>query len=1307
MEFRILGPFEVLDHGRDLTPARAKQRTLLAMLVLHANDVVARDQLIEGLWGDAPPGTAHTVVHGHVSALRKLLGPDRIETRGPGYLLRASSDELDLAHFEALVAEAQGHLDADARAARLRAALAVWRGEPLADFRYDSFAQSERARLDELKLSVLEERLDADLTRGRHGELIPELEQLVAKHPFRERLRGQLMLALYRSGRQAEALSAYHDARRALVEELGIEPGLALRQLEKAILAQEPLLEPPQTAPVPELLEVSTEKAVEPAAADTPTADERKLVTVVFADLAESTALSERLDPERVRVLLREFFAAMTSVVESFGGRVEKFIGDAVMAAFGVPSAQEDHAERALHAALAMQERLREHFDHELELRIGVNTGEAVVGPPLEGGSFVVGDCVNVAARLEQSAGPGEVLVGERTVAASRGAFEFEEPMTLEAKGKSGGVRCRRLVCALSLSRPRGLGGLGTAFVGREGEFEQLFDRYRRVADRSEPHLITIVGEAGVGKTRLVQEFLERLQREAPALLRRRGRCLSYGRAITYWPLGEILKEELGILDSDAPDVVRARLGDRDILGLALGLDVAAGLHPLAARDRFEDAWVDFLERLVAERPAVILVEDLHWAEDPLLDLLEGVLREVRGPLLLVATARPDLLDQRPGWSAHGGATLLRLEALAPDDATKMLAELLGTGLPARLREVVVERAEGNPLFIEELVAALLDRGLLERSNGGWALHELPEGAVVPDTVQAVLASRVDLLKPAEKEALQAAAVIGRVFWTGPIYELVAGLRPSLRVLEERDFIRRRSGSSMAGEREYEIKHALTREVAYASLPKARRARLHAAFARWLERAGEGRDGHTALLAHHYAQAVRPEDIDLVWAGEPQEVERLRAKSLVWLRQAAQLAIGRYEIDDALALLHRAVELAESDRERADLWAAIGRANVLKYDGEGFWTAMEKAGRHASDRPARAAIYSELAFHTSARAGMWKRRPDRDVVYRWIKQALDLAQPASVARLKALIARCFWDPAQSGEDAVEASDLGERLGDLELRSYAADARRLTAFAAGRFEEARAWAERRFEALDEIDDPDHIAVIYETAIPTYSALGRFDDARRLASMHDQVTSQLTHHHRLHGVARLLEVEELAGDWATIRGLEARTEEAVAANAATPCALAPSALLICAIASLHRGEDASARRLEQKVEGLGMEGYGPVLNTFHLRLALARGDLNTVERLCAQPIAPRGHTWHLFLSATAALLDGLAAIGDRERVEAEAPPLLGQTYLGAFASRALGTVRTDVGLVEQAAASFDAFGLDWHAAQTRAVLSAALQ
>jgi class 3 adenylate cyclase len=1029
-------------------------------------------------------------------------------------------------------------------------------------------------------------------------------------------------------------------------------------------------------------------------------AEERKLATVLFADLVGSTELGASQDPERTRAMLDRFYSAMAAEVEGAGGTVEKFAGDAVMAAFGVPTAHEDHAERALHCALSMQRRLHELFGEELSLRIGVNTGEVIAGKPREGSSFVTGDAVNVAARLEQAAAPGETLVGERTVAAARGAFEFAEPTTVEAKGKPGGVECRPLVRALSLMRPRGVGGLRRAFVGRESELELLQATFRRVASERRPHVVTVMGDSGVGKTRLAREFWEWLGDEDAPPLRRTGRCLPYGDGITYWPLGEVLKEHLGLLESDGPETALHRLEPRAILGLTLGLDVAGDLHPLTARERLHEAWIEFLEELAHEQPVVVLVEDLHWAEDELFDLLERLVRDVAGPLLLLGTARPELLDRRADWGAgRRNASLLWLEPLSPEQADLLAAELLAAKLPQQIRDVV-GRAEGNPFFVEEVVATLIDRGVLARGNGDWRVGELPDDLTVPDSVQAVLAARIDLLEPTEKAALQAAAVVGRIFWAGPVRELIGGEEPNFELLEERDFIRHRSGSSMAGEREYAIKHALTREVAYGSLPKARRARMHAAFAHWMERMGESREEHAPLLAHHYAEAVRAEDADLAWGDDRDELEALRHKAIEWLRRAADLAVGRYEIDEGLMLLHRALALEPDPELRADLWGEIGHANALKYDGEAFWEAMQEALELCTDPQVCAAKYSELAFQTVTRSGMWKRIPDERLVRHWIERALELSEPGGKTHVEALLAKSTLE--DSDEAAREASVLAERLGAAELRSMAWGARSMVALGNGDHQQALTWAQRRFDVLDELRDPDIVADSYAlTIIPTI-ALGRFREGRRLAASHDEVASRLTPHHRVHGVAILLETEALAGGWEAMVALKERTERTVDENLDTPCVRNVLSELLISAACAYLGDEEESRRLEERAETIGYEDWR-LPNIPKLRVALARGELDRVEKLLELVEQREGETWFGLLSKTT-LLDALVAVGDRAGVEDQAVPLVrqGSPYLEAHALRALGVVRDDGEMIEQALSQFEAMKLDWHAAETRKLL-----
>jgi class 3 adenylate cyclase/tetratricopeptide (TPR) repeat protein len=1023
---------------------------------------------------------------------------------------------------------------------------------------------------------------------------------------------------------------------------------------------------------------------------------ERKLATVVFADLVGSTALAGSQDAERTRHLLERFYDAMSAEIDRAGGTVEKFAGDAVMAAFGAPASLEDHAERALHAALAMQRRMRELYGETLSLRIGVNTGGVVVGRPRQQSSFVSGDAVNVAARLEQAAEPGEILVGERTVASVRGAFEFDAPQTVAAKGKPEGVIGRRLLRALSLMRPRGVLGLQRTFVGRDGEMEILEREFDAVEASGRPRLVTILGDAGVGKSTVVREFWGRLGARQPEPLRRTGRCLAYGQGITYWPMAEVLKEHLGIMENDPPSALLEVLGPRQILGLTLGLDVTHGLHPLAARDAFQDAWVEFVEEVAAQRTLVMLIEDLHWAEDLLVDLLERLVSDAQGPLLLIVTGRPELVEQRPRWGATGAT--INLDALASDDSRRMLTDLLGGTLPSGL-ETVVDRAEGNPFFMEEVLGTLIDRSLLQRSNGSWRLAELPSDFEVPDTVQAVVAARMDLLGEAEKQALQAAAVIGRIFWAGPVYELVDG-QPDLRVLEDRDFVRRRLGSSMAGEREYAIKHALTREVAYDSLPRARRAGMHARFAQWVERRAGSPDEVAPILAHHYAEAVRPEDADLAWSGRDEELAELQANAVAWLSRAAELAIGRMEIDDALGLLKRALQLEADPARRAALWRAVGRASILKFDGESFWTAMQESLALTTDPADAADLYAELAVQTATRRGMWMRRPATELIEAWIKSALELALPGSRERAKALIATAYLDHVGSVAHAEEAAEIAQRVGAPDLQAWAWEALLRAALARGAYEEANAWSVRIVALAEELDDPDLITYVYGDAAGTYPYIGRFKEAREFAARQIEVASRLSPHHRLHAAHSVVSVSAMAGDWEAIVAYSGKAETAFVDNMATPCILGSVMLLTCALGSVHEGNDAEAQRFETMVTDFGMEGYKLTLDPVEIELANARGDTATLNRKLRD-----FHPTELDdVEGLIAWLDALVTLDRRAEIEEAAPALaIPGSYLEPFALRALGYARGDDALIERAAARFAEMGLHWHASKTRELLS----
>lgn len=578
---------------------------------------------------------------------------------------------------------------------------------------------------------------------------------------------------------------------------------------------------------------------------------------------------------------------------------------------------------------------------------------------------------------------------------------------------------------------------------------------------------------------------------------------------------------------------------------------------------------------------------------------------------------------------------------------------------------------------------------MLARRSGGWVLDA--RALSIPDSIHGVLAARIDLLPTPAKDALQAAAVIGRSFSPAGLAALV-GSAAEVRTLVERGFIR-------ATEPELVFKHALTRDVAYAGLPKVERARRHAAYADWLAATDES-DARARTLAYHYAEAVAPEIAELAWRDRDEDGARLRTSALRWLERAADLAVGRFDLDDALGLLERAVELKPGD---AELWHAIGRVNALKLDGEAFWKAMLSAIDLASDSAELASLYGELAFESTMRGAMWKVAPDDALLAGWMKKALELAPPDSRAHAHALTAKSLL------EDDIPAAErailIAEQLDDVTLLSFGLDARFANAQFTGDSADASKWARRRLALAPRLNDPDHLALIQWSSATAELAGGRVDDAESHALRHEAIAARLTPHHQIHALGNVLLLEEATARWERLRERTEWTGHAVAANGDTPCAYNPRCLLACAVACAALGLDDEARRLEQDEAALGFEGYGMLLDAPRARLAMIRGDLDRIEALLDG--SEKWH-WHIFnyVNGIAARLDAFVAVGRAAEVveEAEQRGAPG-TYLEPFALRAVGVARRDAALIERAQERFRALGLDWYAAQTR-VLAAEL-
>lgn len=662
---------------------------------------------------------------------------------------------------------------------------------------------------------------------------------------------------------------------------------------------------------------------------EAPTAERRKLATLVFCDLSGSTAIGERADSETVRSLMLSYFHEMRSALERHGGTVEKFVGDAVLAVFGVPEAHEDDALRACRAALEMQARLaslNEEFERRfamrIALRIGVNTGEVVAGDASRRETFVTGDPVNVAARLEQGAGPGEVLIGESTFRLVHTSAKVDAIEPLRAKGKAG------LVAAYRLREISGFGpaprSIGSSFTGRTEQLD-LLERELQKVGAPEFRLVTVIGEPGVGKSRLVSEFVTRIGTRARIV---RGTCLSYGEGITYWAIGQIVRELARIGDEHSPIEARQRIAAH-VAREPNGDVVAATIQQLlgltegsATAEETAVAIGDFLLASARTRPLVVLIDDIQWAEPALLDLIAALPAAISdAPVLLLALSRPELQDDRPDWVAT-----IQLEPFAEDDADALLKNMLGKAEPL-VRTRLASASGGNPLFLEELVAMLLEEGTLRLEDGVCTLVGDLDALALPTSLHALLGARLDRLEPELRATLERCAIEGEVFHCGAVVQLSAPaseptVRTNLEALVAKGLIRA-ARASFVDEAAFRFKHILVRETAYQSTTKKLRADLHERFANWLERTAGGRlSEYEEILGYHLEQSYRYHTELGPANDEIQEVGRRAASHLA---DAGRRASRRGDIGAASGLLGRATALLPAGHPaRAPILVLLG-----------------------------------------------------------------------------------------------------------------------------------------------------------------------------------------------------------------------------------------------------------------------------------------------------------------------------------------------------------------------------------------------
>ena len=756
--------------------------------------------------------------------------------------------------------------------------------------------------------------------------------------------------------------------------------------------------------------------------------EERKVVTVVFADLVGFTARAEQLDPEDVRSLLAGYHAALRAALERFGGTVEKFIGDAVMAVFGAPVAHEDDPERAVRAALAIREWATDQGE-EIQVRVAVNTGEALVtldARPSEGDAMVAGDVVNAAARLQSAAPLNGVLVGAQTHRATADVFDYREVEPFVVKGK------REPVLAWEAVQARARFGVDltrratTRLVGRTRELDFLVSALARVREERSAQLVTLVGVPGIGKSRLVFELFRAVDESTDLVTWRQGRSLPYGDGVTFWALAEIVKAQAGILESDRPEQAEEKVRHA---AAAVAVDEAEAawlerhLRPLAGvgeqgtsgPEEAAAAWRRYLEALADERPLVLVFEDLHWADDALLDFVDALVdRVAQVPLLVVGTARPELLQRRPAWGGgKSNASTVSLSPLADEEAALLVADVLGSPvLEADVQQALLARAGGNPLYAEQYARALAEGSDLDR---------------LPETVQGIIAARLDALPEEEKRLLQDAAVVGKVFWLGSVEAVgsVSRLEAEelLHRLERKEFVQRSRTASVANEAEYAFRHVLIRDVAYAQIPRATRVEQHRQTASWIESLGR-QDDQAELLAHHYLQALDLAKAARLDASELAEPARLA------LRNAGDRAASLYAIVAAERFYDAALRLwPDEDPERAQL---LFRRAAPAYTQEGGDPALlTEAGlalEAAGDRRRAAVAAVLLAKNVWNRGRLELRAEHMERAERLLADEPPCREQVFALTGRASHAGLEGDNASELELATQAYELAERFG---------------------------------------------------------------------------------------------------------------------------------------------------------------------------------------------------------------------------------------------------------------------------------------
>ncbi len=1302
----VLGGFRAEAGGQRVTEdawRRSGAAALVKLLAVTPGHRMHREQLTEVLWPELDQAAGARRLTKALHFARRALAAGQVRLRDD--LLSLEADELwvDVDAFEG--AARRGDTDA---------ALALYTGDLLPQNRFDQWAELRRVQL---RASVVRLLLDQGIDREARGDrrgAIASFERLVEIDPVHEEAYARLMRLAAVQGERHVAVRWYGRLVESLREELGVEPNEELRRLYADIVSG-------RSAPADaaDAAEVADTLPVEPGTGAV--GEERKLVTVLAADLR---GLRGDPDPERARREMSGWTDVLHEVVDRWGGAVERVVGGGVVAVFGYPAAREDHAARALWAGFEILGRI------PVPVRLGIDTGEVIA--PTDGAGALTGlggEVLEVAARLREAAEPRTVLVSDRARLAARGAFRFGPAVRL-------GRSSARPLLAADWAAGRPQPESEPPMVGREDETRVVLSLIDEAAASGRPRLVTIVAAAGVGKSRLVREVVAVAQQRQSDVRVLRGRCLAVGDGVTYWALGEILRDACGIALGEASHAARRKLRtqlrqvlasdesdvDNTIFALAATAAIPMPGSPLddaaprAVDEALAQAWPRFATAAASSGPLIMVVEDLHWAGKPLLDMLVRLIARSSGPVVVLTTARPEFLEQHPGFgAASADVSMISLRSLTERASQDLLDRLpRASAFDARRREEILARAEGNPYFLEQLVAHVAEGG----------------AGALPDTLHALLAARVDALPIPEKRLLQAAAVVGRAFWAEPLRRVLGSdIADPLTAVENRGLVLARRMSSLAGQVEFAFKHALLRDVAYASLPVAERARGHAEIAEWLEEVSQDRVGEVMeLVAYHYAAAADGWDANMGDAGEAELIIANAFRSLI---RAGVGARRRYAIAKAVELHTRALDYAANVGERAEAVEAIGDDHEVAFDGdaavEAWLGAIEMLRQEPNLADRRAGLCLKAAQMAVSRWGGFRAPAAPALGDRLIDEGLAVVRdPPTRAHLQILRAFCgarwSWtgqpDPVPVAERrrAAEAGGrLADQLGSTPLQGLARRGMAVAYLLEGDFENALVQLLEQVDLMEREGRGRDRALAY-TIASLYVAGIRGDYERALvhARRSHAVAQELFPHDRMHGTFFVMACLEMLGRWSEIEPyLDEHLQLFDGPEHYASCPYIRGGPLMAALALARLGDVGRARELAAQTP-MNLE-HPSQAEVVRAQLATELGDPGTARELAETLVRiGRGPSPEEIPHERLALVEALEAQGDYDALVRFLPTARAASgylvVLTPTCDRAEGLARAAAGdtteaqeLLMRAIAGFDRMSVPLQAARSREALA----